>query len=184
MLRIGPSERNYCDSITCGKSSRAFGNLADLQACNIREHVVNDEWPMAAPDHLGLHSPITSNPYFSSDTQSANSLGMTDLHDVNYKRPYSDRPMTATQEYQYRCPCLKDNNAWHTLYPITGGIVYEFKQVGLPSSTNWRLRINKSSKYREVTGIPDSELLRSLMGLLVAPMSHERTAGLPQRGHQ
>jgi hypothetical protein len=115
------------------------GNLANLSACVVREYVT---YPGTSP--FNWKSP----PYVGTQTTWPVTLGgpattgsSPDTHGhPNFVRPYTADTFTATQYYQYICPCANGGQPVNMMGPlsITRSVYF------LSPSGNWEYTITKS----------------------------------------
>jgi hypothetical protein len=130
------------------------GVLADLRGCRIGERV---EYPGGNP--FSFPSPpyatnSTKNPFEGDNDVDADFGFLTDVHSppagpTGFIRPYAESQITATQYYQYKCPCTNNGQYVRIAGPIP--IVRSVTIVGLP---DWTYIIEKSSLRNFIRPLP------------------------------
>ena len=115
------------------------GNLADLSACTVREYVTypgTSPFIWKSPPYVPTQTPFPVTLGGSATTGSA-----PDTHGKpGFVTPYSADSFTATQYYQYICPCANGEQPVNIMGPLSISRSVTF----LSPSGKWQYTITKS----------------------------------------
>jgi hypothetical protein len=129
--------------------SSSTGNLADLAACSVREFVSypgGDPFNWPSPPFVAVSTP---NPTILPDPYIPGAAGEShdDHFHPNFLQPYQTASVTATQYYQYICPCANGEQPVNMMGPLSLDRSVYFVS---PNGT-WQCKLTKSGIFATVT---------------------------------
>ena len=115
------------------------GNLADLSACTIKEVVTYPGGnPFTWPSPPFAANQTSPNPTSPTPVPGKNGIAYDSHGHPNFQTPYQATSFTATQYYQYVCPCTNGGQPVNLMGPL-----YIFRSVQTSSGT-WTYTVTKS----------------------------------------